>query len=530
MNLRFNKVILAVCFVVAVVFQPTVKAEAKQVLTPKLTVDSPSKNALVRGSISINGWALNPSGMKTINILVDGKVKGQATLGFSRQDVNKAFPGYPGGDKSGYSYTLDTTSLSAGVHTIQVQAVGKNGTKVAQSVSIKVDKLIPMLAIENPVPNTVMKNNLDIAGWALNASGVKEINVLVDGKFVGQASLGFDRADVNNLFPGYVGGDKSGYYYMLNFDSVTMGDHLVTLQAMGNDNTKIEQSIKINRGNAFITYKNYEITLDEFIAKQMEKCPALQVKNDLGIYEWRYAKIQDGQEGYFIYVDKLDETGNVVTDLNGNKVRVTSFIPSPEQYQAIKQELINKINPEMLVLDSNQVYQFIKLSYNETITAADLDKLFDHTGVLYGKGQVFIDAAKQYNVNPLYLAAHSILETGNGKSNLSKGIAVNGITVFNLFGIGAVDSAAEAAGSQVAFNNGWDSIEKAIYGGAKWIEKGYISAGQDTIYRMRWNPENIYHQYATDIKWASNQTSKIKQYFDLLGDYKLIFEIPVFKK
>jgi beta-N-acetylglucosaminidase len=617
----------------------TVKVEAKPALPLRMAVDNPSPNSLVRGSISVNGWALNPSGVKSVNILVDGILKGQATLAYERQDVNTVFPGYPGGDKSGYGYILDTTSLSPGVHTIQVQAIGNNGTKSVQNIPINVDsqrarlaveslsnnaviknnigiggwainpsgvksvfilldgqvlgeavlgyerpdvdkvfpgypggatsgygysldvktispgihtikvqavgndgtkaeqnftvtveKLIPRLYVESPAPNSVMKNDIYVSGWALNASGIKVINILVDGKMHGQATSGYDRPDVNSVFPGYEEGSKSGFLYLLGFDSITMGDHQVTVQVIGYDNTKSEQTFKINRGNAFITYKNYDMTLNEFIEKQMTKTQAMHVRNQLGVYEWRYAQKQNGLEGYYIYIEKVDELGNIAIDQYGNVITEAKWFYSPEQYQAIKQELINKINPDNLSVDNTQVYQFVKLSYANVTSAEAINAIFNSGGVLAGKGQVFIDAAKMYNVNPIYLAAHAILETGNGTSQLSTGMIVNGVKVYNLFGIGAVDSAPDASGSVTAFNNGWDSVDKAIYGGAKWIAGGYIGAGQDTLYTMRWYPLNIHHQYATDIKWASKQTAVIKNYFDLFKDAKLIFEIPVFKK
>ena len=66
----------------------------------------------------------------------------------------------------------------------------------------------------------------------------------------------------------------------------------------------------------------------------------------------------------------------------------------------------------------------------------------------------------------------------------------------------------------IAYNAGWTTPELAVVGGAAFIGNGYVSKGQDTLYKMRWNPQfasnNGYasHQYATDIAWAYKQTSK----------------------
>lgn len=53
---------------------------------------------------------------------------------------------------------------------------------------------------------------------------------------------------------------------------------------------------------------------------------------------------------------------------------------------------------------------------------------------------------------------------------------------------------------------------------------------QNTLYKMRWNPSSPgKHQYATDIRWAINQTSSIKKMYDQFPDAVKTFDIPKFK-
>ena len=52
---------------------------------------------------------------------------------------------------------------------------------------------------------------------------------------------------------------------------------------------------------------------------------------------------------------------------------------------------------------------------------------------------------------------------------------------------------------------------KAIVGGAQFIGQSYVKAGQNTLYKMRWNPENPgKHQYATGVTWASVNAQNMK--------------------
>ena len=186
-------------------------------------------------------------------------------------------------------------------------------------------------------------------------------------------------------------------------------------------------------------------------------------------------------------------------------------------------------NPQNFTNDFN-IYQFLKLSGSNDTDAQTLNNYLVGKGVLEGKGNVFAEAAKKYDVSEIYLAVHACLESGNGMSELARGVEVDGTVVYNLFGIGAYDSDPIGGGSRYAYNQGWTSVDAAITGGAEWISKNYIAEGQDTLYKMRWNPERPgSHQYATDVAWASKQAKTLKNMFGAFPSAKLTFEFPIYK-
>ncbi|MBX4258414.1 glucosaminidase domain-containing protein [Clostridium estertheticum] len=268
----------------------------------------------------------------------------------------------------------------------------------------------------------------------------------------------------------------------------------------------------VSKGNNTFKLTPYDISLDDFISKEMAKTPASSIGG-----KWLYAAIKDGKLGY------TSEGSN-------------TWVSSPTNYNSIKSQLTSNINPINLENDPVKIYQFLELNYSDCVSADVLNTMFGQNNALSGKGQVFIDAAQKSNVNPLYLAGHSILETGHGTSLLANGGTKKatgeytyGRPVYNLFGIGAIDSDANAAGTSTAFKNAWTDIDSAIYGGAAFISGKYINKGQNTIYKMRWNNLDVNHQYATDVSWANSQTKIIKQYFDLCPEAKLTFDIPVYK-
>ena len=118
---------------------------------------------------------------------------------------------------------------------------------------------------------------------------------------------------------------------------------------------------------------------------------------------------------------------------------------------------------------------------------------------------------------------------------MANGVVVNGKTVYNMYGIGAYDGSAVSSGAQYAYNAGWFTPEAAIIGGAKFIAQGYVNAGQDTLYKMRWNPDaaektgKATHQYASDIGWATKQVNQIYNLYSLLSSYTLNYEIPTYQ-
>ena len=80
---------------------------------------------------------------------------------------------------------------------------------------------------------------------------------------------------------------------------------------------------------------------------------------------------------------------------------------------------------------------------------------------------------------------------------------------------------------------GWTSIEKTIEGSAKWISANYIKSSkynQNTIYKMKFNYDYIWHQYATDVNWAngiSGIMNNIISMYDTASN--LEFEVPDYK-
>lgn len=206
--------------------------------------------------------------------------------------------------------------------------------------------------------------------------------------------------------------------------------------------------------------------------------------------------------------------------------------------KAERSDVQQAMNPDQFLLGTSEYYQFLDLSNPAIINNDDINNnILNNSGALKGKALYFSQASQASSINEIYLISHAQLETGNGTSSLANGIKVTSVDgksvtpkmVYNVFGIGATDLNPNKYGAEFAYKQGWFTIEDAIRGGAAFIGSNYIYKDQDTLYKMRWNPANpATHQYATDIEWAIKQTYTINKLYNLLTNYSLSFNVPLY--
>ena len=289
-----------------------------------------------------------------------------------------------------------------------------------------------------------------------------------------------------------------------------------------------------------------------------------------GFYKINYK----GQEAYASknYINIFDGNSTVNPGLDIGNASKTNYGVSLNEYIKLQQrnnpsnysysEFEKYINPAK----ATNKLQFLRVDKFRSVNVSGLSSRLNNKGVLTGQGQAFVNAARAFNIDPLYLVAQCLHETGNGTSKLAKGVTIteiadesrpiynsNGqlvgyhmiplskpVTVYNLFGIGAKDNSsvfpnrALILGTTYAYNRGWTSIENAIKGAAEFVSLNYVHSSrysQNTLYKMRYNPNvsNIWHQYATTPWYASSIADIMSSYQDLYLENNFTFDVPVFE-
>ena len=265
---------------------------------------------------------------------------------------------------------------------------------------------------------------------------------------------------------------------------------------------------------------------------------------------WYYGKLSNGKSVWIKKSDlqqqlvKLSKNYRTLDEVTKIQQNVYGAPPQVQRNNsgwsnATYSEIKNAMNAKTLAKNPALKYQFLRLDRPQLLSVDRLNRLLKGKGMLENQGQAFANAAKLTGVNEIYLIAHALLETGNGQSKLAKGanlvnnqvVSNSPIKYYNVYGIGAYDYAPLVNGINYAKQSGWNSISKAIIDGAKFIAQDYIKSGQNTLYKMRWNPDQPgTHQYATDINWANLNAKSLKYLYDQINSVGKYFEIPVFNQ
>lgn len=213
------------------------------------------------------------------------------------------------------------------------------------------------------------------------------------------------------------------------------------------------------------------------------------------------------------------------------------------------------MDPRNFLIDM-YVFQFEALAYEKDLQTLSVVQKLLNGDYLNNYANSFITAATESQVSPVYLASLSKQEVGghsyattaiNGKAFTYNGNTYSGI--YNPYNIGAYSGTNPvynglywATGSGYAttsYDRPWNSLDKAIRGGAKWIGENYINIGQNTIYFKKWDVvgnvnsasgNNFEHQYQTNIQAPMIEGNSVyKSYNDSkVLDSSFVFYIPVY--
>ena len=259
------------------------------------------------------------------------------------------------------------------------------------------------------------------------------------------------------------------------------------------------------------------------------------------------------------------ETGkNYIQTTQSSYVVDLNVRENPGWYAASSALTAFMLDPRNYLTEDN-MFAFETLSYDSANHTKEIVK-----SILSGSylaEDVYVDylmnAASSYNISPVHLATRIKQEGGtnasyaaiSGTATTVAGLNYGGNNLdgfYNYFNIGAwqddITSSAVTRGIATAaclidcnyyktnYGAPWDTREKAIMWGAKYLSDGYIANGQDTLYYQKFNTSNYAffapytHQFQTNI--ISPLSESLSTYRSLaasgLLNQQITFKIPVY--
>lgn len=226
-------------------------------------------------------------------------------------------------------------------------------------------------------------------------------------------------------------------------------------------------------------------------------------------------------------------------------------------YNANNQTIAFYMDPRNALIDM-YIFQFEALAYEKNLQTLSVVKQLLNGDYLNNYASSYISAANDSGVSPVYLASLSKQEVG-GKSTATTAVSGKSFTyggktysnIYNPYNIGATSGSdavykglyfAAGSGGLTTYDRPWNSMDKAIRGGAKWIGSNYINLGQNTSYFKKWNVvynyntsiknrySNYNHQYMTNIQAPIKEAnSTYKSYYNSgILNSSFVFYIPVY--
>lgn len=205
----------------------------------KIYFDQPgSGSSPFSGIANFRGWAINDSAAVTaVSVTVDGIPFGGATYGQSRPDVCAAYPGRAGCPNVGWSFSIDTTQLLDGAHTLGVTETVADGSFYTAQAPFTVGNFTATspvtLYIDSPTGETTpFSGALNFLGWAIDDVGsIQSVSIAVDGVPYGSALYGLPRPDVCSVFSGRQNCPNVGWNFVLDGRLVANGIHTIAATA-----------------------------------------------------------------------------------------------------------------------------------------------------------------------------------------------------------------------------------------------------------------------------------------------------------
>lgn len=233
-------------------------------------IDSPLPNATVFGIVDVTGYVFDlVRGVSQVTLMLDGNAVHDADINLAREDVRAKYPGVQGEPLNvGFATSFLARNYATGSHTLAIRVRYSNGDQeLLGARTVNVDNARyqgPIGALDRPratnpadpyTSSDIVSGPFAVTGWVLDDVGIRkrlsptgctgapsvdcrwlaDIEVMVDGRVVGQSVFYLPRPDALHAHPDVPGALNSGYQMNLDTTNFANGPHTIAVRAWDAD-------------------------------------------------------------------------------------------------------------------------------------------------------------------------------------------------------------------------------------------------------------------------------------------------------
>ncbi len=186
-----------------------------------ITIEQPKAGDKLQPGTMLNGvgWAIAPSDIAEVTVMLDETVLTPARYGLPRPDVARNFPHYRHVDHCGFAFAVKVPADAVITAQSQINVVVRTLSGQTGQRGIRVTPPAPAAGQAWPLRLVVEDARLDaggylrLRGWALSRAGTASIAVYLGDTRLGAADHGLDRPSIAALHADYPDAGRSGFVF-----------------------------------------------------------------------------------------------------------------------------------------------------------------------------------------------------------------------------------------------------------------------------------------------------------------------------
>jgi len=310
--------------------------------------------------------------------------------------------------------------------------------------------------------------------------------------------------------------------------------------------------------DAYLTEQGFDETYKVKLKELHKRYPTWVFKGIKTERDWETTLNQEMREGYnTIYINAIRESAGYEAYLNTDSYydwNNNMFYGYDGSFFLVNKDTVAYYMDPRNFLNEANIFMFETLAFDETYQTKDSITTLLGTSIY---NDYIYEAGSEFGYSPI-AAATKIRQEGTLNSRVTNGTtSVNcsssflyapdngtlyNAPLYNFFNIGAYTRISDADLNGLCYSAQtnenyflpWNTPERAIRGGVKWIAVQYVNLGQNTNYFQKFNTfqpnTDIGHQYMTNIEDPKSQSEITRNLYNSLGIIRsgFVFNIPIY--